>query len=171
MDKWKRFWNQDGESVSGDSTSPQSTEEQGFASQILDSTTLSWGTRIKGFLICFVLGFVLSILGTAFFAIPIKGPIIFAILYTTGNILSMSSTCFLMGPWKQLKKMFNETRVVATIGVFFFMFLTLIAALKWHKKLLALVFCICQFLAMTWYSLSYIPYARDAVKKTLNSCF
>ncbi|UYV78952.1 CNOT6L [Cordylochernes scorpioides] len=29
----------------------------------------------------------------------------------------------------------------------------------WHKAGLALVFCLLQFLAMTWYSLSYIPYA------------
>lgn len=31
--------------------------------------------------------------------------------------------------------------------------------------MLALIFIIIQFLAHTWYSLSYIPYARDAVKK------
>ncbi|KAI4456751.1 hypothetical protein MML48_8g00017050 [Holotrichia oblita] len=35
---------------------------------------------------------------------------------------------------------------------------------------LALLFIIIQSLAMTWYSLSYIPYARDAVKKTLSAC-
>lgn len=29
---------------------------------------------------------------------------------------------------------------------------------------------IIQFLAMTWYSLSYIPYARDAAKKCFASC-
>jgi membrane-associated HD superfamily phosphohydrolase len=141
------------------------------AKQLMDQTTLNWGTRIKGFIICFVLGFVLSIMGSAFLALPGKGVIIFAIFYTTGNVLSMASTCFLMGPWKQLKKMFNETRLIATVCVFLFMILTLLAALKWHKKLAALIFCICQFLAMTWYSLSYIPYARDAVKKTLSSCF
>lgn len=39
-----------------------------------------------------------------------------------------------------------------------------------HKALLALIFIIIQSLAMTWYSLSYIPYARDMVKKTINTC-
>ena len=124
---------------------------------------------IKGFLICFILGFVLSILGSALMFLP-KGMLMFALLYTTGNILSLASTLFLMGPWKQLKKMFHETRLLATIGVILFMILTLLAALKWHKKGLAILFCICQFLSMTWYSLSYIPYARDAVTKTVTSC-
>ncbi|XP_045861076.1 vesicle transport protein SFT2A isoform X2 [Meles meles] len=46
---------------------------------------------------------------------------------------------------------------------------TLCAALWWHAKGLALLFCILQFLSMTWYSLSYIPYARDAVIKCCSS--
>lgn len=138
--------------------------------QLVDATTLSWSTRIKGFAICFVLGFVLSIMGSAFLALPGKGLLIFALFYTTGNMLSMASTCFLMGPWKQVKKMFHETRIFATIGVLVFMILTLLAALRWHKKGLAILFCICQFLSFTWYSLSYIPYARDAVTKTVTAC-
>nr|KAF6274045.1 SFT2 domain containing 1 [Pipistrellus kuhlii] len=62
-----------------------------------------------------------------------------------------------MGPFKQLKKMFESTRLLATI------------IMLWHKKGLALLFCILQFLSMTWYSLSYIPYARDAVMKCCSS--
>lgn len=112
----------------------------------------------------------MSIMGSFFLTIPGKGLLLFALFYTFGNILSMFSTLFLMGPWKQLKKMFNETRVLATCGVILFMILTLLAALKWHKKGLAILFCICQFVSFTWYSLSYIPYARDAVKKTVTSC-
>lgn len=72
-----------------------------------------------------------------------------------------------MGPVKQIKKMFNETRIVATLVALTFLVLTLVAALHWKKIGLTFVFCIVQFLAMTWYSLSYIPYARDAVKKVL----
>ena len=74
-----------------------------------------------------------------------------------------------MGPCSQLKKMFASTRIVATILVFVAIGMTLFAA---HLKNpgLALLFIIIQSLAMTWYSLSYIPYARDAVKKTVESC-
>jgi len=154
--------------LSGDEE--QQEEESGFASQFIDTSSLSWSTRIKGFAICFGLGFLISILGFGLLAIPFKGLRLFAIFYTIGSILSLMSTGFLMGPMKQLKKMFNETRLLATIGVFLFIVLTLLAALKWEKTLLAIIFCICQFLAMVWYSISYIPYARDAVKKTFSTC-
>ncbi|KAF0312498.1 Vesicle transport protein SFT2A [Amphibalanus amphitrite] len=39
-----------------------------------------------------------------------------------------------------------------------------------HKKGLVLIFCIIEFVAMTWYSISYIPFARDAVINTFKSC-
>ncbi|NXS98128.1 SFT2A protein, partial [Jacana jacana] len=80
------------------------------------------------------------------------------------------STCFLMGPLKQLKAMFEPKRLVATIVMLLFLVLTLCAVFWWNKKGLAVLFCILQFLAMTWYSLSYIPFARDAVIKCFSSC-
>ncbi|KAI1307709.1 Vesicle transport protein SFT2A [Halotydeus destructor] len=160
MDKLRR-------ALAGDEGQEQ--EERGFTDQFTDVSSLSWSTRIQGFVICFVLGFLLSIIGSMLLVLP-KGLLLFALFYTLGNVLSMASTMFLMGPWKQLKKMFNETRLFATIGVFFFMAMTLVAAVVWRKRMLSIVFLICQFLSMTWYSLSYIPYARDAVKKTMSSC-
>lgn len=143
-------------------------EETGFAAQFRDATTLGWTTRIKGFAICFGLGFLFSILGAFFLAIPGKGLKLFAIFYSIGNITSIASTCFLMGPVKQIKKMFNSTRVLATITALTFLVLTLISALVIKKTGLTFLCCVIQFLAMTWYSLSYIPYARDAVLKVLN---
>ncbi|XP_024228033.1 vesicle transport protein SFT2B isoform X3 [Bombus impatiens] len=85
-------------------------------------------------------------------------------------VYSNKSTCFLMGPFNQFKKMFAPTRVVATVLVFIAIVMTLFAALHLKNPGLALMFIIIQSLAMTWYSLSYIPYARDAVRKTLESC-
>ncbi|RWS21436.1 hypothetical protein B4U80_07514 [Leptotrombidium deliense] len=163
MDKLRR-------ALSGDDG--DSNEQTGLAAQINNASTLSWSTRIQGFIFCFVLGFVFSILGTILMSIFIgpKGLTMFAIFYTLGNIMSMCSTVFLMGPWRQLKTMFKETRIIATCLVLFFIVLTLLSALVWEKRGLAIIFCICEFLAMTWYSLSYIPYARDAVKKTLTTC-
>lgn len=145
-------------------------------------TTFSWSTRIKGFCILFVVGILLSFLGC--FALFLnRGLNTFAIFYTLGNIISLLSTCFLMGPFKQLENMFHSKRIIATIIVIVSITLTLVAALvvsklelssgshlifvlfQLHKAMLALIFIIIQSLAMTWYSLSYIPYARDAVKR------
>ncbi|NWX87957.1 SFT2A protein, partial [Nothoprocta ornata] len=82
--------------------------------KVLDASTLSFGTRVKWFGICFIAGIACSILGTALLWLP-KGIKLFAVFYTLGNIAALASTCFLMGPLKQLKKMFEPTRLIATI--------------------------------------------------------
>ncbi|XP_037786712.1 vesicle transport protein SFT2A-like isoform X2 [Penaeus monodon] len=156
--------------LSGRDNSEEQEEERGnIITQVIDSNSLSWSTRVKGFAICFILGFLFSLLGSALFFLP-KGAILFAIFYTLGNVMALSSTCFLMGPVNQCKKMFAKTRIIATIIMFVALIMTLIAAFVVHKKGLALLMVIIQFLAMTWYSLSYIPYARDAAKKCFASC-
>ncbi|XP_045699892.1 vesicle transport protein SFT2A isoform X3 [Phyllostomus hastatus] len=155
--------------------SGQDDEEQGLTSQVLDGASLSFSTRLKWFAICFVSGIFFSILGTGLLWLP-GGIKLFAVFYTFGNIAALASppvcphsTCFLMGPVKQLKKMFESTRWLATVVMMLCFVFTLCAALWWHKKGLAVLFCVLQFLSMTWYSLSYIPYARDAVLKCCSS--
>lgn len=146
-------------------------EEQGIITQVSDASTLSWSTRLKGFIICFAIGVICSLLGSFFLFIPSSsGLTLFAIFYTFGNVCALCSTCFLMGPCEQLKRMFSETRLIATTLVLVCLALTLCAALWWKSPGLAIFFCILQFLAMTWYGLSYIPFARDAVKNCCTSC-
>lgn len=100
-----------------------------------------------------------------------NGVVIFAVLYTFGNVLALASTCFLMGPLNQLKKMFAKTRVIATILVLVMFVLTLVCAFALKNGApLAILCCVLQFFALTWYSLSYIPYARDAAKKCFSAC-
>ncbi|KAJ7394301.1 Vesicle transport protein SFT2B [Desmophyllum pertusum] len=143
------------------------TQDDSLITEISDATSLSWSTRIKGFIICFCIGVFFSILGMIMLWKDIK---LFAVFYSLGNVTALASTCFLMGPVKQLRNMFKEKRLIATIMMLVCLILTLCAALWWNNKGLALVFCILQYLAMTWYCLSYIPFARDAVKKCATSC-
>uniref|UniRef100_A0A452E5K4 Vesicle transport protein n=1 Tax=Capra hircus TaxID=9925 RepID=A0A452E5K4_CAPHI len=142
-------------------------EEQGLTLQILGASSLSFNTRLKWFAICFVSGIFFFILGTGLLCLP-GGIKLFAVFYTFGNTAALASTCFLMGHVKQLKKMFETMRLLATVMLLCFV-LTLCAALWWHEKGLAVLSCRLQFLSMTWYSLSYIPYARDAVIKCCSS--
>ncbi|KAA0717582.1 Vesicle transport protein SFT2A SFT2 domain-containing protein 1 [Triplophysa tibetana] len=153
----------------------EENEEVGLTAQIMDGTTLSYSTRVKWFVICFAAGILSSILaaivlkavafqhhqvaevsymlmlmGTALLFLPKAGIKLFAVFYTLGNIAALSSTCFLMGPLKQLKRMFEPTRLIATIVMLLCLVLTLCAAFWWQKKGLAIIFCIMQFLAMTW---------------------
>jgi len=163
MDKLRR-------ALSGDDGAPQANDsgsDTGGFHEIIDASSLSWSTRIKGFLGCFIGGFLISLLGSlCLFLGNLKG---FGILYTFGSVIGLLSTMFLMGPVNQVKKMCASTRVIATFIMLLSLFLTLWSALYWKKNGLVLIFIIIQFLAMTWYSISYIPFARDAVKKTLGS--
>ncbi|XP_068950827.1 vesicle transport protein SFT2B [Petaurus breviceps papuanus] len=150
--------------------SGQDTDDRGGLTEVIETPSLSWGTRIKGFAACFAIGIIFSVMGTLLLWVPRRGLVLFAAFYTLGNIASLGSTIFLMGPMKQLKRMFEPTRLIATIVMLLCLALTLCAAFWWHNKGLALIFCILQSLALTWYSLSYIPFARDAVKKCFNAC-
>ncbi|VDN34954.1 unnamed protein product [Dibothriocephalus latus] len=86
--------------------------------------------------------------GNLFLWIPHTGLKLFAIFYTFGNLCSLASSFFLMGPVQQCKRMFAETRIIAACLVL------------WGKPVLCLLFSVFQFLALTWYSISYIPLAR-----------
>ncbi|XP_031678106.1 SFT2 domain containing 2a isoform X1 [Oncorhynchus kisutch] len=93
-----------------------------------EASTLGWGTRVKGFIICFVIGVTCSILGVCMLFIPKVGILLFIIFYTFGNICSLCSTMFLMGPVKQLKRMCDKTRALATTIMLTCLVLTLCAA-------------------------------------------
>ncbi|NXY91348.1 SFT2B protein, partial [Alcedo cyanopectus] len=139
MDKLKRV-------LSG-----RDTEEPSGLTEVFEATTLSWNTRVKGFVACFAIGCLFSVLGSCLlWIVPKKGLVLFAVFYTLGNIASIGSTLFLMGPVKQLKRMFEPTRLIATIVMLLCLILTLCSAFWWHKKGLVLLFCILQFFALAW---------------------
>ena len=52
-----------------DDASAANDEERGIIAEALDASSLSWSTRIKGFIACFVLGLILSVLSTILFAL------------------------------------------------------------------------------------------------------
>jgi hypothetical protein len=142
-------------------------EQKTFGEEFSDAVKLSRTTRMYGFAGCFVAGWVITFL--ALTALPKIGkqPAKFAILYTAGNIVALCSTMFLWGPVKQIKKMFEPVRAVATIVYFLSMAATLFLAFK-VQKLLPVVISLCvQLCAMIWYCASYIPYGRSMIKSCL----
>eukprot|EP01121_Diplochlamys_sp_Union-15-3_P018968 TRINITY_DN7032_c0_g1_i2.p1 TRINITY_DN7032_c0_g1~~TRINITY_DN7032_c0_g1_i2.p1 ORF type:complete len:157 (-),score=16.42 TRINITY_DN7032_c0_g1_i2:60-530(-) len=122
--------------------------------------SLSWKERAIGFVICASLGFGFAFLGGMLILLSLR---LFAILYTLGNILALSSTFFLIGPLRQLKSMFKLHRAIAALVFLASMALTLFFALYKKSALLAVIFVIIQFGAFLWYALSYIPFARTLV--------
>eukprot|EP01013_Petalomonas_cantuscygni_P022630 TRINITY_DN4392_c0_g1_i1.p2 TRINITY_DN4392_c0_g1~~TRINITY_DN4392_c0_g1_i1.p2 ORF type:complete len:175 (-),score=19.06 TRINITY_DN4392_c0_g1_i1:92-616(-) len=138
--------------------------------------SLPWKHRLYGFIACVALGIVLNILAWICL-IPIIGPdvIMFLVISTIGNLTSFGSSMFLMGPMRQLKRMFAKTRIIATILVFVFMILTFVFALALQKSptiqlLLVGLAYVGQWIALLWYCISYIPFARTAVRNAVKSC-
>ncbi|XP_012712506.1 vesicle transport protein SFT2B [Fundulus heteroclitus] len=163
MDKLKQV-------LSGQDGGGGGADGSGILETANQASTLAWGTRMKGFLICFLLGAFCSILATCLLWIPGFGLPVFAVLYTLGNVSALASTMFLIGPLRQLKNMCAKVRALATAVMLVCLVLTLCAAFWWKNNGLALLFCVLQFLAFTWYGLSYIPFARDAVLKLFSVC-
>ena len=138
-------------------------EERTLRDEIDEFCTCSYETRIKGFGICFVLGWFITFMSTIAIVSIVTNPAKFAVLYTFGNLISLASTCFLFGPCSQIKSMLKHKRIFATILYFSAMIMTLVLAFKVRKALPVLLSMLLQFIAMIWYSLSYIPYARTLV--------
>eukprot|EP00884_Botryococcus_braunii_P018939 jgi/Botrbrau1/5729/Bobra.0134s0005.1 len=145
---------------------PQSLLSQALQ-QVDEATTLTKTQRAYGFITCLALSLIFGFLASFFLVIS---PRRFAILYTLSNVLSIASTMFLMGPIKQLSNMFDKGRIFATLAYLVSMFLTLFAALYMRSVILTLFFFAIQICALIWYSISYIPYAREMAWKVIGRC-
>uniref|UniRef100_A0A9J2PBQ5 Vesicle transport protein n=1 Tax=Ascaris lumbricoides TaxID=6252 RepID=A0A9J2PBQ5_ASCLU len=120
-------------------------------------TSLSWDLRVQCFVGSFFLSLLCSVLGSALlFTRRVTG---FCVMVSLGSIISLLGTCFLMGPMKQLQKMFERGRFIATFIYLATIVLTLVAGLVLSNPPLAVLFVINQYIAMAWYSISYIPFA------------
>jgi len=119
--------------------------------------------RLYGFVGCLVGGFVLSIIASSFLFLGWLSS--FAILYAVGTLISLAGTGFLIGFSSQLKLMFKPVRIVATIVFLAMIGLIFVGAFVIKIDFLCLIFVVLEYLAYTWYTLSYIPYARTAVLK------
>ena len=98
-------------------------------------------------------------------------PTSFALLYSTGNVVSLAATGFLIGPKRQLRSAFAKKRVLATVLFLGAIAATLAVALTLHSTILCIVFIIIQFCALVWYTASYIPFAQAAISSAVKSCF
>jgi hypothetical protein len=152
-------------------TGGESNSNSDSSSSALDdfnkTCTLSYKTRLMGCAACFVLGYIIMFMSLLTVSQLGRKPEKFAILYTLGNIIALMSTCFLWGPVAQVKNMFKPIRIIATVVYLVCIALTIFFAFKVQKTVPILLMIIAQFFAGFWYNISYIPFARSAVKKCL----
>ena len=119
-----------------------------FVENLTEELSLSRTNRLIGFATCLAMGFFFNFLAVSvFLVIPRK----FAIAFTLGNMMSIGSTMFLMGPWAQIKKMCSPERAPATTVYFVSMFCTLYCALALRSFILTIPCVIIQLCALIYY--------------------
>ena len=131
--------------------------------------TLTWRERILGCATCMICGYLLGF-GSFMRMKSLLGgnPVPLVMNVTIGNILALCGTCFLTGPTQQFQRMWHPTRKLASgmyLGSLAFTLFLLVVMGKFRGKGFLLFLTLCfQYVAITWYSLTYIPFARDILK-------
>ena len=119
---------------------------------------LGYSTRLAGFVFCFALGLLLSLASlTSFASVLVGNPGPFAFKYTVGNVLSMSSYCFLHGPAKQCRSMLAPQQRLTTLAYLGSLAATLYCVLVLKNYLLTLAAIAVQFCAMLYHAMSFFP--------------
>ena len=130
--------------------------------------TLTKGQRMLGFVVCFAFGSLLSM--SALGSLPsllLGNPAPFAFKYTFGNLLSLGSSSFLVGPEKQCRDMSAPERRTASLVYVVTLIGTLTCVFVLKAQFLSFCFVVVQFAALTWYMLSYVPYGQQCLKRLL----
>lgn len=126
-------------------------------------SSLNLKTRIIGFLLCSIIGNIILIGSLSqLFSLPIGGKKFFAIWYTFGNIIILSSTLFLMNYRKQKENLFLPKRKKASILLFLSIICCFFLGIFGFSKFYVILTFIIQLLSYIWYSLSYIPMGKSA---------
>jgi hypothetical protein len=120
--------------------------------------TLSRTERVYGFVICFIIGWIISFSSAGSLH---TDKIRCALLYSLGNVVSMFSTMFLYGPYKQIQSMFDPSRRIATLVYIASIAACFYSAVYIHSIPLVMLLMAIQFVAMLWYCLSFIPWGRE----------
>jgi hypothetical protein len=124
---------------------------------------LDWSTRLQGCIGCFCVGAGVSLAGWIYL---FQGDYTaFAIVYTIGNVVALSSSFFLWGPRRQWKKMWAAKRYIAS-GIYLgMMVLTLTLAFMRVDPLILLLCIVVQWCAAIWYLASYVPYGQKMIAR------
>uniref|UniRef100_A0A6T6H7X9 Vesicle transport protein n=1 Tax=Craspedostauros australis TaxID=1486917 RepID=A0A6T6H7X9_9STRA len=153
-------------SAADDSNNPILRCLEAFAAMM---PQLSLRERMLGCATCMVCGYILSFGSFLRFRSLITGdPVPIVVHVTIGNILALCGTCFLTGPTSQVRRMWHQSRRGASIMYLSSMWITIILLFlpKFVMRgFLLFLLIIIQYIAITWYCLSYIPFGREMLKR------
>ncbi|KIS70771.1 uncharacterized protein UMAG_10449 [Mycosarcoma maydis] len=125
--------------------------------------------RMIGFAACMLGGFVISLLGTV---LLVTGSMaVFVILYSVGVLVSLTGTGFLIGFMKQFQQMFKPVRIAFTLVMIVAFVMVWVSVFAINSTILAIIFVIVLYVAFLLYSLSYIPWCIDFIKRMVSKLF
>ncbi|CBH09420.1 hypothetical protein, conserved [Trypanosoma brucei gambiense DAL972] len=122
---------------------------------------LSWGARLRWYLLCTALGFFCSAMGYVALSFGVYWK--YSVLNTLGSLISLGGSFILKGPRAQLRYMFDDYRRAASAVYITSLVLSLVVAIYFKSFFLCLLCGIVQYVALIWYSLSFVPYGQEAV--------
>ncbi|GAM25083.1 hypothetical protein SAMD00019534_082580 [Acytostelium subglobosum LB1] len=137
-------------------------EEPTFYEEVQQQTSFSYMQRIIIFVITLGLGIAFIAMSTFF----IFAPKTFAKLYTLGSLCVILGLVILVGVKKQLENITSsKERLYSSLIYLCSIFGTLYCALSLQSTILTMMMVIFQFVAVIWYSLSYIPFGQALIQK------
>jgi len=132
-------------------------EEEGwFAMSRWDRLLVFAGCNL-GALACFVICF-------ALFPVLSLRPRKFAILWSLGSLLFLTSWAAMMGPWTYAQHLISGPRLPFTAAYFGSIGLTLYFSLGLRSTLLTLFSAIVQIACLLWYLVSYFPMGSSGLR-------
>ena len=158
---WKTFQNKTG--LFRNPEDPVELREASFADELSEMTSLTMTQRFGAFFLSFGMGLVFIIIALTLLPTIALFANKFAFFFTVGNVFCVGSTVFLVGVRKQMASMFEANRFQAASVYFGCLLMTLVSAVHWQSSVLAMMSCAAQLVALVWYALSYIPYARRVI--------
>lgn len=133
---------------------------------------LSYMQRMTGFAMSLVGGVVMLLLGFTYFPMVLIGmPQKFAFTYAMANVLLLTSSCFMVGPKKQVENMLQRHRALAalawlasTIGLLYTV---------WRMRFVLYVGSafVLQVLSLLMYIGTYLPWGNKWIAWILRSWF
>lgn len=130
--------------------------------------SISYDKRLIGILAACGVGYLLAIFSWVAAFTDTAGT--FAVIYVFANVFMLGSTLFLCGPLKQVKNLLRLERMIPIILYFIAMILSFVFGCGVRIAWVTIITIIVQLLAMTFYAITYIPFASSGIRACLPCC-
>ena len=131
---------------------------------------MSYKTRIIGWIACSAVGMLLSIILSIAFVASGFDIVVYAIMFSISQMISIAGTCFLSTPKGHCKDIKKKHRIIPATVYFLSIILTIVIALAVPIRALVFLFIVIQLFAYYWYTISFIPFGQKIVKKLCECC-